>query len=158
LTTPLLFTLSLAFGQQAVIDSTVYASEILAIKPVYKGGEKAMYTTIGANLKFPPPVRQRFGTIGTAFISFIIDEQGKLDTLSIKMVYFMTGTTEKEPKPKRIFNELKLDEIQALCVEEAKRVFLFLPNWTPAQAEGKPVKCRHNLPITFKNEGVTFRK
>jgi hypothetical protein len=158
LTTQLLFTLSFAFGQQTPIDNTVYASEILTIKPVYKGGDTAMYKMLASNLRFPPILRQRFGTIGTAFISFIIDEQGKLDTPSIKMVYFMTGTNEKEPKPIRIFKESKLDNIQIVCVEEAKRVILVLTTWTPAQVEGKPVKCRHSLPITFKNEGITFRR
>jgi hypothetical protein len=157
-TTLLLFTLSFAFGQQTPIDTTVYPSEILTVKPVYKGGDTAMYRTIALNLRFPPILRERFGTIGTAFISFIIDEQGKLDTSSIKMVYFMTGTTEKEPKPKRIFNESKLDNIQTVCVEEAKRVMLVLTTWTPAQVEGKPVKCRHSLPISFKNEGFTIRR
>ncbi len=70
-----------------------------------------MYRTLGLNLGFPPILRERFGTIGTAYISFIIDERGKLDTPSIKMVFFMAGATPQEPKPKHIFDAKKLDNI-----------------------------------------------
>jgi periplasmic protein TonB len=157
-TTLLTLTLSIVFGQQAPIDSTVYPSEIVTIKPVFKGGEKAMYTTIAQNLKFPPELRQKVGMHGTAIVSFNVDEQGKLDAQSIKMLYFQVGTMEKNVPPIRIFRESKLNNLQAICVAEAKRVILSLPNWTPAQVDGKAVKCRHNLPISFKNEGFTFRK
>lgn len=57
-------------------------------------------------------------------------------------------------KPKRIFDETKLDDLQADCAKEAKRVVGLLKKWTPAQADGKAVKCRRSVPITFKNEGV----
>jgi protein TonB len=151
------FIMSWSFGQQTAIDSTIYAAEALDIKPIYEGGEKAMFQFLAQNIKMPLAIRQRIGTTGTVHVSFVVDEKGYLDTSSVKMLLFMTGANDKD-KPKRITSEAKLDYIQAECVMEAKRVVRLLKKWTPAQADGKAVKCRRSVPITFKNEGVIIRR
>jgi hypothetical protein len=145
---------SVAIGQQVVVDTTVYAAEGLDSIPIYEGGKKEMFKMIANNLKFPLVLRQQVGTIGTAFISFVVDEKGQLDVESLTFALFSYVTTGKVPKTKRILDETKLDDNQKVCVAEAKRVVLFLKKWTPAQINGKPVKCRLSLPLTFKNEGV----
>jgi hypothetical protein len=158
LTIALSILVSFVFAQQTVIDSTIYASEILDIKPIYGDGASAMFKAIAQNLTFPPIIRQRLGDIGTAYVSFVVDENGKLDEKSVKLAMFMAGISDKDSIPKRIFNEAKLDTIQAVCVKEAFRVVKLLQNWTPAKVDGKAVKCRHSVPIRFKNEGFTWRK
>jgi hypothetical protein len=149
---------SIAIGQQAVVDTTVFAAEALDTIPIYAGGKKEMFNMISRNLNFPPVLRQQVGTIGTAFISFVVDEKGQLVSESLTFALFSYVTTGKEPKTKRILDESKLDDSQKVCVAEAKRVVLFLKKWTPAQINGMPVKCRLSLPLTFKNEGVVNRR
>ena len=149
--------ISFAFGQQTTIDSTIYPAEALDIKPIYEGGDKAMFQVLGQNIRLPLAIRQRLGTTGTVHVSFVVDEKGNLDTLSVKMALFMTGADYKN-KPKRIVDEAKLDFLEVDCVKEAKRVVKLLKKWTPAQADGKAVKCRRSLPITFRNDGVHWRK
>lgn len=141
-----------AFAQQAIIDSTIYAAEALDIKPLYVGGDKAMFQVLAQNVKLPPAIREKIGVVGTVHVSFVVDEKGNLDASSVKMALFMIETNRT--KPKRIFDETKLDDLQADCAKEAKRVVGLLKKWTPAQADGKAVKCRRSVPITFKNEGV----
>lgn len=144
--------ISIAFGQQTAIDSSIYAVEALDIKPIYEGGEKAMLQFLGQNIKHSPAIRERLGTIGTVHVSFVVDEKGNLDTSSVKMALFMIEANGM--KPKRIVDEAKLDYIQAECAKEAKRVVRLLKKWTPAQADSKAVRCRRSLPITFKNESI----
>lgn len=148
-----------AFGQPTTADSVaIYPAEIVDTKPIYQGGETAMYTFLGQNIKFPMDARQQVGNIGSAYICFVIDENGHLDSNSIKFLIFkIVGATAKD-KTITIKEEIKLDKVQAECVVEAKRVVGLLKNWTPAQMENKPVKCRKTLPIGFKNEGVLNRK
>ena len=149
--------LSSIFAQQTAIDSTIYPAEALDIKPIYEGGDKAMFQVLGQNIRHPLAIREKIGTTGTVNVSFVVDEKGNLDTASVKMAVFITGAEDKK-KPKYITDEAKLDRIQIECVKEAKRVVQFLKKWTPAQADGKAVKCRRSLPITFKNEGIHWRK
>lgn len=153
------FFVSIAFGQETTpTDSTIFPIEALTVKPAYEGGSTAMYRFLGQNIKFPMSARQRVGNIGTAYINFVIDEKGKIDASSVKLLFFLTGVTKKEPNPKRIFLESKLDGVQKDCVQEAKRVVLLLTLWSAGQADGKAVKCYHSLPITFKNEGVIIQR
>ena len=148
-----------AFGQQAATDTAfIYPAEIVDIKPIFNGGESAMWQVVGQNIRFPIDARQRVGNIGSAYISFVINENGQLDSNSIKFVLYLIESTNKKVKTQRIVQETKLDNIQLQCMYEAKRVVSLLKNWTPAQAEGKPVKCRKTLPIGFKNEGVMYRR
>jgi hypothetical protein len=148
---------SLVFGQQTPVDSTIFPMEALEVKPVFEGGETAMYQLIAQNIKIPMIARENAATIGTAVIAFVIDETGHLDTSSVKLLYFKTSPTVKHPKPKNIFQEAKLDDVQIACVTEAKRVVLLLTNWTIGKADGKAVKCRHSVPLTFKSEGIIRR-
>ena len=147
-----------ALGQQTVVDTAfIYPAEIVDIKPIFKGGESTMWQVVGQNIRFPIDARQRVGNIGSAYISFVVDENGQLDSSSIKFVLYLIESTNKKVKTQRIVQETKLDNVQLQCMYEAKRVVGLLKNWTPAQAEGKPVKCRKTLPIGFKNEGVMYR-
>jgi hypothetical protein len=147
-----------AFAQETIADSmAIYPAEIVDTKPIYQGGESAIYQEIGKNLKFPIDARQRVGNIGSAYISFVIDENGHLDDKSIKFVLFLIEGTTKNAKTKRIVQESMLDNIELQCLKEAKRVIHFLKNWTPAQVGGKPVKCRKTLSVGFKNEGMIRR-
>ena len=149
---------SFSFAQSPAPDSTILPVDALTVKPVYEGGETAMYQAIGKNIRFPLSGRAKVGNVGTAYISFVIDEKGEIDPSSPKLSFFLTGATAKEPKQKRIFQESKLDAVQADCVTEAKRVVRLLTHWSAGQFDGKAVKCKHTLPITFKNEGIIFQR
>ena len=145
------------FGQQAATDTAfIYPVEIVDVKPIFKGGESAMWQVLSQNMIFPIDARRRVGNIGSAYISFVINENGQLDSSSIKFVLYLIESTNKKVKTQRIVQETKLDNVQLQCMYEAKRVVGLLKNWTPAQAEGKLVKCRKTVPIGFRNEGVTY--
>ena len=94
-------------------------------QPEPEGGIKEFYQHIVKNLKYPAQARKA-GIEGKVFIQFVVNEYGEL--------------TE--------FKSLK--GIGHGCDEEAIRVLQNAEAWNPGTTDGKPVKVRMVLPITFK--------
>ncbi len=158
LATFLTFGLISLFGQQP--DSTVYPVDALEVKPLFegKGSDTTIFRFLARNIRLPMSVRNKVGSIGTAYINFIIDAKGEIDTSSVRLLFFKTGINDYDKTVKTIINESKLDPIQTDCVIEAKRVVRLLKNWTPGKVGEKGVKCTMSLPISFKNEGIIYKK
>ena len=159
LTTVLIFNCLLIFGQQtASIDSTIFPVAAVEEKPLFDGrGDSVLFRFIGQNIRLPMSVRDIIGTTGTAYIYYVVDEKGHLDSSSVKLLVFKPGATKKEPKPKQITHEKLLNTTQLECVIESKRVIRLLQNWSAAKVGGKGVKCSMTMPLTFKNEGTVSR-
>ena len=99
-------------------------------QPEPAGGIKDFYSYIGQNLRYPQEARKA-GVQGKVFIQFVVDEYGEL--------------TE--------FKSLK--GIGHGCDEEAIRVLQSAEAWNPGTTDGKPVKVRMVMPITFKLDDGT---
>jgi TonB family protein len=96
------------------------------IMPSYPGGEKELRRFIEKNIEYP---RQALDneTEGTVRIEFAVDERGN--------IYRPMVTTPN------LGNGLE---------EEALRVVKLMPKWSPGQINGKNVKTRFTLPITYQ--------
>jgi TonB family protein len=94
-------------------------------QPEFPGGETALMNFIVSNLKYPQSAAQK-GIQGRVTLSFIVEKDGSIST--IKVV--------RSP-----------DERLSL---EAIRVVRKMPKWTPAKQEGKPVRVKYVLPVTFR--------
>jgi TonB family protein len=90
----------------------------------FPGGKEEMFAYMGNQIKYPKTA-QKEGLSGKVLISFTIKEDGKIAFVQIKQ-----GVSE----------ELN---------NEAVRVIKNMPNWTPAEIEGKPVASQMVLPIMF---------
>lgn len=91
-------------------------------------GMKEFYQYIAQNMKYPTQARQ-MGIEGKVFVQFVVNEYGELtDVQAIK-------------------------GIGAGCDAEAVRVLESAPAWKPGKQQGKEVKVRMVLPITFKLDG-----
>jgi protein TonB len=77
------------------------------------------------NLKYPEQAR-KMGIEGTVYLVFEVRKDG-----SVKNVELLKG-------------------IGAGCDEEAKRVIMQSPNWTPGKQRGHTVNVRMRVPIKFK--------
>ncbi|MEP7168165.1 MAG: hypothetical protein ABI855_02220 [Bacteroidota bacterium] len=109
-------------------DSTIH-KEIYTLvdsMPKYPGGFKALLSFFSKNFIYPKDQEEFQATI---FLTFIIEEDGKLSNIS----------TAKN-----------LDEaIWSRVDREAIRVFHLMPLWTPGQCKGKNVAVKLTLPIKF---------
>lgn len=99
--------------------------EIVEEPAVFEGGMDNFYKYIAKNIKYPKQARRQ-GVEGKVFLRFVVDKKGKITDVEVtKSLGF------------------GLDE-------EAKRVLMESPKWTPARQRGKVVKVRMNIPIMFK--------
>jgi TonB family protein len=93
--------------------------------PQYPGGYEALIEFLNSNLTYPKEARQQ-GLQGKVVISFIIEENGEVSSVTI--VHGIGGG----------------------CDEEAVRVIELMPAWLPAYKESNPVRVLFNMPITFR--------
>ena len=90
----------------------------------FPGGEKALYSYISKNVKYPV-IAQENGIQGKVYIKFIVNKSGKVNNAEIQR-----GV------------DVSLDK-------EALRVINNLPDFKPGKQRGKPVKVYYNAVINF---------
>ncbi len=99
-----------------------------------EGGYPVLYEYIAANLKYPQEARMK-GIEGKVFVEFTVNKDGSLQDVQAKK------------------------GIGAGCDAEAVKVISGSPKWIPASQQGKVVRQRLVIPISFKlnaNPGSTF--
>ena len=94
-------------------------------KPLFPGGDKAMYKWLNDNIIYPAAASEE-GVQGKVTVQFIVEKDG-----SISHVQVVRG---KHPA---------LDA-------EAARVIRKMPRWTPGRNNGQPVRVTYHLPVQFK--------
>lgn len=94
-------------------------------QPEPEGGIKEFYQHIGQNLQYPLQAR-KMGIEGKVYVQFVVNEYGELSE----------------------FQTLK--GIGAGCDAAAIAALQSAPAWNPGTTDGKPVKVRLVMPITFK--------
>jgi TonB family protein len=119
----------LVLGDQLaqIADATATDSEVFTVveeTAMPDGGVKVFYEFLAKNLLYPESARNA-GIEGKVFIQFVINLDGSLSDFVI-----MRG-------------------IGSGCDEEAIRVLQLSPPWIPGKQNGKVVKQRMILPITF---------
>jgi protein TonB len=93
--------------------------------PEFPGGNPAMTDFLEKNIHYPSYAMDN-RIEGTLYISFIIEETGKISSVNV------------------------LRGIGGRCDEEAARAVNSMPDWSPAYLNGQPIRVRFNMPITFK--------
>lgn len=94
-------------------------------KPEFPGGEKAMYEFMNKNIHYPP-VAQEEGIQGTVVVQFTIAKDGSV-----------TGAKAVRSPHESLSNE-------------AVRMVMSMPKWTPGRNNGQAVKVNYTLPVRFK--------
>ena len=104
---------------------------IVEAQPEFQNGPEAFYGYIRKEINYPLQARQA-GVEGSIDVQFVVEKDGSLsDVKAIK-------------------------GIGSGCDEEAVRVVQNAPRFKPGSQNGKPVRVRMLVPITFKlNEGKT---
>ena len=93
--------------------------------PEFPGGMIACLQYLARNIKYPVTA-QKEGAQGKVIVQMVIEKDGSVDHVSI--VRSITP------------------ELDA----EAARVVKSMPKWKPATVKDKTVRCRYNVPVTFK--------
>ncbi|WP_337043640.1 energy transducer TonB [Emticicia sp. 17c] len=97
------------------------------VQPTFVGGTSELYKFLSKTLKYPP-VAQRANIEGRVYMSFIVEKDGSItDIQVVKSVGF------------------GLDE-------EATRTVKLMPKWNPGKQNGRNVRVKFTIPVTFKLE------
>ncbi len=92
--------------------------------PNFPGGEQALFTFLGKNLKYPEDAKV-IGISGKVIITFVVETDGSISEVTVAR------------------------GIGSLCDEEAMRVVKSMPNWAPGKQNNTPVRVRLSLPVNF---------
>ena len=99
------------------------------VEPIYPGDSNTDHTKmmkfISDNIEFPEMDKEQ-GNQGKVYVEFVVETDGSLTNVRV-----LRGVSET------------LDR-------EAVRVIKLMPKWIPGQQNGKTVRCRTRLPITFR--------
>lgn len=124
---------SISFAQEGVSvkGNSLSTKEIAPVWPGCEGSQaekkacfkQKMVEHMKANYRFPKDAQGNF-IRGKAVVSFQVNEEGKVEILSIE-------------GPKKELNE------------EARKIVEAMPQMTPGQLAGKPTAVKYKLPFTF---------
>jgi len=111
--------------QAAVVeDNQVYDFVSIETQPGFPGGMEKFYAYLRKAVRYPPMAQEQ-NIQGKVFLSFVVEKNG--DLTDIKVDRKLGGGTD----------------------EEAVRVLKASPRWTPGIQNGKPVRVKYNIPISF---------
>ena len=108
-------------------EDKVYDYTALERKPTFPGGFNKFYEYLKTTIKYPAEA-QANKTQGKVFLSFVIEANGELSNIRVDR-RLGSGTDE-----------------------EAIRVLVASPKWIPGTFEGKEVRSKFNIPISFMLE------
>lgn len=104
-------------------ENEIYAS--VDVMPEFPGGNKALMTWLGANVRYPEAAQQN-DVQGRVVVKFVVEKDG-----SIAQVQVVKGVDKDLDK-------------------EAVRVVSKMPKWTPGKSGGKVVRTYFSLPVNFR--------
>lgn len=111
--------------QAAVVEDTrVYDIITIEKQPLFPGGLEKFYAYLSKSIRYPAVAAEQ-GIQGKVFVSFVVEKNG--DLTDIEVVRKLGGGTD----------------------EEAMRVLKASPRWIPGVQNGKEVRVKYNIPISF---------
>lgn len=113
---------------QQVNDDEDSNGEKRAIMPTFLGGDLNIFRRwVMLNIVYPKDVQTKEGRV---IVTFIVESDGKVDNIEI------------------------IESTHALLSQEAIRVIKSAPDWSPAWQDGKPVRIKFTMPISFKANDI----
>lgn len=113
---------------QQVFDRTVAPTDSTLANhqemPVFPGGEVGLRKFLKEQSVYPPEAKAQ-GITGKVFVRFLVETDGRVDSVSI------------------------LRGAHPLLDAEALRVVRLADGWEPGRMNGKPVRVTYTLPISF---------
>ena len=113
----------LAAEEQASEINKVF--DVVEQMPRYPGGDAALMSFLGSNIHYPP-VAEENGIQGRVVCTFVVERDGSIS--DVKVAKSVDPSLDKE----------------------ALRVVRSMPRWNPGKQNGKAVRVKYTVPITFR--------
>lgn len=95
------------------------------VMPTFPGGKSGLIDYLAHNIRYPRSAEKK-GAQGRVIVSFVVERDGSISDIEVK----------KSVEP-------SLDR-------EAMRVVAGMPRWIPGKRQGKAVRVRYTIPVTFR--------
>ena len=102
-----------------------FVFDVVEKMPSFPGGHQALFDYLEKNIKYPAKAVKN-KTQGRVIVQFIVDEKGNLSDIKV------------------------VKSVEPYLDAEAVRVVKSMPRWNPGMQNGKAVKVRYTLPVTFR--------
>lgn len=99
--------------------------EVVEHMPLFPGGLYYLMSYLSENVKYPADA-QKQGVQGRVVVSFVVEKDGSLSNVQI------------------------VHSVNPSLDAEALRVVKAMPNWIPGKQDGKAVRVKYNVPISFR--------
>ena len=99
--------------------------DVVEEMPQFPGGTDALVTFLQNNIVYPPEAEEK-GIEGRVVVTFIIEKDGSVNDVEVA------------------------SPVHELLDSEAIRVVKSMKGWTTGKQNGKPVRVKYTLPITFR--------
>ena len=113
-------------GNEVVGNEPEQVFTIVEQMPAFPGGEEELFKYLGKNINYPAMEKDN-GISGTAYVTFVVDKDGKIK--DAKIARGVRGGPG--------------------CDKEALRVVSGMPDWKAGKQNGRQVSVQFNLPIKF---------
>ena len=113
------------YATLAAESEGVFDYNVVEIKPSFPGGDESLYNYLSKNILYPEEALIA-GIQGRVHCSFIVEKDGSISHVKVVKNY----TKELD--------------------DEAVRVLSLMPKWTPGKIDGKYVRVRHIVVVTFR--------
>lgn len=105
--------------------------------PVFPGGELALLEYIRNSIKYPEDALND-SICGKSVVQFIIERDG---SVSNPEIFISSATDRSDTVNSSIFKQFDI---------EAIRVILDMPKWSPGKHDGKLVRVKYLIPVSFR--------
>ena len=99
--------------------------DVVEKMPEYPGGIEAFMKFLSENIHYPE-VASKAGVQGRVLVNFIVEKDGTISNIHV------------------------IQKVNEYLDAEAVRVVGAMPKWTPGMHEGKAVRVKYTVPITFR--------
>lgn len=109
--------------ENTLVEESVF--DAVEQMPEFPGGRDQLNKYYESNLRYPKVAIEN-GIQGRVIVQFIVNTDGSISDATV------------------------IRSVDPACDEEALRFINSMPHWTPGQTDGKNVRVRYTLPVTFR--------
>ena len=132
--------------------------EKVEVLPKYAEGDEAFFKALMQSVRYPAEA-QDVGMQGRVMVQFVVEKDGTLTDVSVAKVTSVTDPgaevvvvayKPQMTEDERASIDARNAALQALKDEAVRAVKNIPGRWTPGMHEGKPVRVRFTLPVSFR--------
>ena len=115
--------------KEAEVDNSEKIYDVVEEMPQFPGGQAALLEFLSKNIRYPEEARKN-SIQGRVIATFVVEKDGNISNIRV------------------------VKSVDSQLDAEAIRVINSMPNWNPGKQNGKAVRVKYTVPVTFKLDGA----